>query len=632
MLQTFRERSGGLFIKLLFGLLVASFALWGVGDVFRNYTTMRPVATVKGGSVSQEEFMHAYQRVINNFQVMSKGKISSEEIKNMKIYQRVLDDQINAKIVKEAIREMGLVATDNAVRAHIQSIPAFKNDKGQFDKNKFDNIVANSGLTEAGFIKEMRDSLLQQELFGSLTAGIRLPAFYQEKIFQGLHQERVFAVVTVPLAQMPISGIPTDTELEQIYKENQAEFTKPEYRKLSVLIIDPKTVRDHIKVTEEQLREAYDSRKINFTLPESRDVTQLIFISKENAQAASKDLNEGKTIADVARQYKAEIRQFEHATSDKFAADHSKAIFALTAGSASSALDSVLGYVVFVVTKIVPERAQEFNEIKGKLEDEIKTDQANDTLYEMKNKIEDALAGGAKLTEVAKEHNLQIQVIDMVDKNGQDTSKKSVLPADYQSLILDNAFAIAEGADTNILEAANGTSIVVHVDKITPQTVPELNQIKDKVIASWKEIKQQEKAAEIAQKIANEADSMNKLTELAKQNGLTTKVLKPISRVELQKQQQPIEGVSINVIRQGFVLGANKAAYAPTGNGFAVIMLQKVVPFDMAKEKDKLASFRDSMKNMMQQDIQVSYIGYLRQHGKVSINEGILDSLVNRGS
>lgn len=631
MLQTFRERSGGLFIKLLFGLLVASFALWGVGDVFRNYTSMRPVATVKGGSVSQEEFMHAYQRVINNLQVMSKGKISAEEIRNMKIYQRVLDDQINMKVVKEAIHEMGLVVSDNAVRSHIQSIAAFKNDKGQFDKNKFDNIVANSGLTEAGFIKEIRDSLLQQQLFGSIAAGVRLPAFYQEKIFQALYQQRVFTVVTVPLLQMSVSKTPTDAELEQVYKENQAEFTQPEYRKLSILMIDPKTVRDHIKVTEAQLRDAYDSRKINFTLPENRDVTQLVFSSRENAEAASKALNEGKTIADVVHQYKAETHQFEQATQDKFIIDHSKVIFALAAGSASSALDSVLGYVVFVVTKIVPERAQEFDEVKLKLEDDLKSDQANDTLYELKNKIEDALAGGAKLTEIAKEHNLQIQVIDMVDKNGQNIAKKPVLPAEYQNLILENAFSLAEGADTNILESANGTAIVVHIDKVIPQTIPELNQIREKVVASWKEARQQEKAAEIAQKITTQADSMEKLTELARENGLTAKVLKPVSRVELQKQQQSVDGVSVNVIRQGFVLEPKKAAYAPTEKGFDVIMLQKEVPFDTAKEKDKLASFEESIKNMVQQDVQASYIGYLRQGGKVSIDEGILSSLVNRG-
>ncbi|WP_032112332.1 peptidylprolyl isomerase [Candidatus Paracaedibacter symbiosus] len=629
MLQIFRERSGGLFIKILFGVLVASFALWGVGDVFRNYSNMRPIATVGGSSVSQEEFLHAYQRVINNFQVMSKGKISSEEIKKMKLYQRVLDDQIDAKIVKEAIHNLGLVATDNAVRIHIQSIPAFKNANNQFDKNKFDTLVANSGLTERGFIKEIRDSLLQQQLFGSLSSGVRLPLFYQEKIFQGLQQQRVFTVVSVPLAQMRVTETPTEAELEQIFKENQAEFTQPEYRKLSLLVIDPKVVRDSIQVDEAKVREEYETRKVNFVLPENRDVTQLIFASRETAEAASKALNDGKTIAEVAKQYKADIRKFEQATPDKFTADHSNVIFGLTAGNASQPADSVLGYVVFIVTKIVPEHVQGFETVKGQLADDLKNDQVNDQLYELKNKIEDALAGGAQFAEVAKEHNLQVQVIDMVDKNGLDASKKSALPAEYQSLLLDNVLTLPEGGDTNVLEAANGTSVVAHVDKVIPQTIPELNQIQDKVEASWKEIKQQEKAAEVAQKLVKEADSVAKLIEFAKQNGLTPKVLKPISRVDAQKQQKPLEGVSANMLRQGFVLEANKAAYGPTEDGFAVIMLQKVVPFDLAKEKDKMAALGDSLKNMLQQDVQASYIVHLRQHGKVSINEAVIETLVN---
>ena len=205
MLQTFRDHSGSLFIKILFGVLVASFALWGVGDVFRDYTTMRPVATIGKSSVSQEEFLQTYQRVINNFQVMSKGKISIEEIKKMNIYQRVLDDLIDVKVIKETINDFGLIATDDAVRNHIQSAPAFKNEKGQFDKSKFDLLISNNGLTETGFIKEMRETLLQQQLFGTFDQGMTLPAFYEDKIFQELHQERVFTVVHLPLSQMEIS-------------------------------------------------------------------------------------------------------------------------------------------------------------------------------------------------------------------------------------------------------------------------------------------------------------------------------------------------------------------------------------------------------------------------------------------
>lgn len=629
MLQTFRDRSGGLFIKILFGVLVASFALWGVGDVFRNFTTMRPLATVGKSSVSQEEFLHAYQRVLNNFQVISKGKVSIDEAKKMNIYQRVLDDLIDVRIVKETIQNLGLVVTDNAVRNHIQAMPAFKNNQGQFDKNKLDLIISNSGLTESTFIKEMREALLQQQLFGSLAAGADLPLAYQEKIFQGLHQQRLFTVVTVSLPQMSISQTPTEGELEQIYKENQALLSLPEYRQLSLMVVDPQIFRSRLKLEDTQLKEAYEARLETYKIPETRDVTQLLFTSKEDATAASKALNDGGNAVQLAKKYNAEIRQINQATPDKFIQDHTAAIFALPLGVASPSLDSALGYTVFVVTKITPERVQSLDEVKSKLEEELKVDQINDHLYEVRNKIEDALASGAKLSEIAKEQNLEIQSLPKIDKNGLDVASKAVLPAVYQSLILENAFNLAEGANSAMIDAADGTSIVVHVDSITPQTLPELSQIRDRVIATWREVKQQEKAADLAQKIVKEADSVAKLTQLAKQNGLAVKFLKPLNRVEAQKQQQPVEGISVNIIRQGFVLEPNKALYGPIENGFAIIMLDKVIPFDIVKEKEKFTAFGDSIKKMLQQDLQSSYTTYLRHHDKVSINEEILQKLVN---
>lgn len=629
MLQTFRERSGSLFVKILFGVLVASFALWGVGDIFRSYTAMRPVASVGNSGVSQEEFIQSYQRIISNLQNLAKGKLSPEEIKQMKLYQRVLDDLINMKVIQEQIHTLGIVATDNAVRNHIQAIPNFKNGQGTFDRAKFDALISNAGVSEGAFIREVREGLLQQQLFGSLGAGATLPSFYKDKLYQGLQEQRVFTIATIPLSSIEIKETPEEAALEKIYKENQDAFKQPEYRKLSLLVIDPKTLGSRIQITDAQLNEAYEDRKSNFTLPETRDVTQLIFPSLEKAKEAAAALEAGKTVSDISKLYKPEIRQLNHATRDKFSESHAEPIFKLTAGAATEALDSAFGAAVFVVTKIVPSRMQTFSEVKVKIEEDLKAEQANDQIYELKNKVEDALAGGAKITEVAKEHNLQVHLIEMVDANGLDANQKSVLPKEYRELILDNAFNLVEGADSSVLEARDGTSLIIHVDAITLSMTPELSDIKEKVIKGWKTIKQQEKAAELADEIVREADTQAKLLELAKKHSLTTKVLKPISRTELQQQKEPLDGVPINIIRRGFTLEKGRASYGQTENGFAIIMLQKVVAFDGKKDQAKKDEFNISIKQMLQQDIQHTYVMYLRQHGKVSINEGLLNSLVN---
>ncbi|HYL33767.1 MAG TPA: SurA N-terminal domain-containing protein, partial [Stellaceae bacterium] len=36
MLQAIRSRATSLFVKILFGVLIVTFGIWGIGDIFRN--------------------------------------------------------------------------------------------------------------------------------------------------------------------------------------------------------------------------------------------------------------------------------------------------------------------------------------------------------------------------------------------------------------------------------------------------------------------------------------------------------------------------------------------------------------------------------------------------------------------
>ncbi|HYZ41603.1 MAG TPA: SurA N-terminal domain-containing protein, partial [Stellaceae bacterium] len=65
MLQAIRSRAGSFIIKLLFGLLILTFGIWGIGDIFRlrgtNHTT---VATVGRHSIGAEELQTALRRAL----------------------------------------------------------------------------------------------------------------------------------------------------------------------------------------------------------------------------------------------------------------------------------------------------------------------------------------------------------------------------------------------------------------------------------------------------------------------------------------------------------------------------------------------------------------------------------------
>src|SRR5438477_10708879 len=97
MLQNLRHHAGGLFAKILFGLIIASFALVGVGDMFHRYTT-KPIAVVAGTTIHKEEYDHRLKLFKDQIMASTKGKARAEDLKNLGIPQKIIDYMINKQL------------------------------------------------------------------------------------------------------------------------------------------------------------------------------------------------------------------------------------------------------------------------------------------------------------------------------------------------------------------------------------------------------------------------------------------------------------------------------------------------------------------------------------------------------
>jgi len=56
MLQAIRSKATSLVVKILFAVLICTFAIWGIGDIFRNRSTGETwVAKVGGLQISGDQ-------------------------------------------------------------------------------------------------------------------------------------------------------------------------------------------------------------------------------------------------------------------------------------------------------------------------------------------------------------------------------------------------------------------------------------------------------------------------------------------------------------------------------------------------------------------------------------------------
>ena len=633
MMQSLRDQSGKWFIKVLFGAIIASFGIFGVSDLIRGYGAMKPLATVGKHSITYEEFSHNVQQQTARLQQAAKGKLRSEDLKQLGIHTQILEQLIDQAVIDQEVGRLKLAVSDSLVRNHVHSMPAFRNESGIFDKDLFNRILHSNNLTEAKFLSEIRSSLLDHQLIGTLSAGVMLPKFYLEALFQGLEEKREFVSVSIPASKMTLKAEPTEEELKVYFDQNKAQFTVPEYRAVSLLRLDPKAMQKNIVITQEEVAQEYERRKPEFTEPERRAVGQLTYATEKLAKEAVARLNVGRPMAAAARDVSGgTFKDLGTLTHNELPEKIVAQVFSLAVGKNTGAIEGALGWQIYQVRKIEPETTKSLEEVKGQIDTDLRSYKLGEYLHQTKNKIEDALAGGATLAEVTQTYGLVIETIPSVANTGLDAANKPVLAMmepELRSNVVEQAFATAEGMESPIIEIKDGYAIIVRVDKALPSYVPEFSEAKSKVTKAWTDEKRLQAAGELAQTFIKDVKAINDLDSFAKTHKLELTQLAPFGRADADKDAKIRQGFSSDILRRAFILKPGQAAASPNPDGFTIIMLKRISPFNIANYTEKFEIFTKNINAMAQKDLLASYVQGLRQAYNVKINQEALNKAID---
>ncbi|MCX7338112.1 MAG: SurA N-terminal domain-containing protein [Alphaproteobacteria bacterium] len=636
MLQSLREQSGKWFVKVLFGAIIASFVIWGIGDVIRGYSAMRPIAKVGSHSITYDDYSHALRQEISRIQEASKGKLTSEQLKQAGIHTHVLDNLINQATLDQELKRHNLFASDMLVRSYIHSMPVFQQD-GTFNKQLFSKAISGSHLTESQFIQNIRHNLLTQQLVGPLVMGAKLTNSYKDLLFKALTEEKVFAAISIPFEKIKLDVIPTKEELTIFYQQNKQNYGVPEFRRVTLVLLTPKTLSRSTPLNETDIQAEYDARLDEFTQKEQRSIKRLSYASRDQAEKALDLLKKGKLITTVIREIHGgqlnDLGMIEKSNLPDVAAD---AVFSLDVGAYSPVIETATGFDIYQTTKIEPKRAQPLKEVREKIIADLYAKNFDAHIQDIKNKIEDTLAGGASLAEVSKQHNLPIESVDL-DQQGQNTAGKPAvedLSPETMKLIAENAFTLNEGGESAAIDIPNtqgggGGSFILRVEKITASHVPEQANIKETILKDWIKDRKLKEAAKLANSIAQNAKTFMDFSKLASQHGLTLTSNHTYSRIgiEATNKADKKSDIPTDLIHKGLLLAPNQTASGQGADGFFILMLQKTNPFTV--DKAKLDTFTKNIDQLYEKDFLTLLVQSFRHHNPVSINQDILTMVIN---
>jgi peptidyl-prolyl cis-trans isomerase D len=628
MLDSIRQGVSSWVIKILLGLLILSFAVWGIGDIFIGSGANPAVATVGGKEISTDQFIRTYQRDLNDLARRLGRQITPDEGRQFGLVGETVRRVVIQTMLDETADDYGVTIGDELLRESVFRNEAFQDATGRFDQNRFLQTLAQNGLSEEDFVSSFRRDLARDQVLSSISVGAFAPAPMVRPLFEHRNERRVAELAVVRVADLADPAEPDEPTLVRFHEENEARYMAPEYRAVTYVWIAPDALYDEIEVTQDELERTYNDRINSYFQPERRKVEQLIYDTEEAALAARQRLAAGETFDSVAGDsgaFNAGATDLGMVEWNDLPSDLADAVFDLAAGVLSQPLTSAFGFHVVRVDEIAPEGTTPLEEVRAGLEDEIRRRRSFDGLQDLVDRLEDEMAGGRTLEDAASRVRLTATVLPAIDRAGNDRDANAVEGIADLDRFIDTVFSTDVGQVSEPQESSDNGYFVVRVDNISPEAVRPLNEIRVVVVEDWKRDQKLAAAKQKADDMLAAVKGGRTLEDAAAEQGAEVVKSEALTRTSGRVQAE----VSAELVSQLFDLKVGEYATAETADreGYAVARLDEVLAASPATNELELAQLRDILNSRVGQDIVDQYLLAVQNDVGVSVNQGLLETL-----
>ncbi|MGI9417169.1 MAG: SurA N-terminal domain-containing protein [Geminicoccaceae bacterium] len=626
MLTALRKQAKSWVVKALLLLLVLSFAIWGIGDIFYGNPAEDTVASVGSSDISGGELNEAFNRSLNNLQRQFGGQLTREQAIGIGVLQQTLQEQVSQRLVDLEAADMGVSVDDDTLRRLITENPNFQSS-GRFDRLRFNQLLRASGLSEDGYLEAFRQELARNALTTAVAAGATVPDAQVDAIYRYRNEERRGRYLKIADADIDDIDAPDDAALEAIYKDNEQQFTAPEYRTITFVTLEPEDLLDEVEIADEDIQAAYDDRSAQYITPETREIEQLLAPDEAVAEKAGALIEGGKSFDEVADELDGvSVTDLGAVTEAGMPAGIGGEAFAVNEGEVTDPVKSPFGFHLFKVKTVTPEEVTPLAEVRDDLRRELALIEAEDRLPNFATQLDDELAAGSKVSEAAGAIGLSATAVELVDRQGRDQAGEPVPSLEGWSGLLQTAFEAAKDEPSLLEETDDGAYYVLQVDEIVAPRLKDLDEVRDDVVALQEEQQRREGAKAKAEDIRTKLQEAASIETIADDAGLAIEVIEPVTRAA----DGADSGINRAAIDALFKTDAGAVAdqVIETGDGVLVIAVDEI----LEKTGSDDAEARDQLKAELERQVRADLLDQfgrgLQDRHPIEINEAALTRLI----
>ena len=475
------------FTRIVLGLIIVAMAGFGLTEY--SVDAIRGDEVIKAGSrtVNTAEFRREYDRLKKRQEQQAGQPITPEIAEQNNLDTAVLNMLSVREAFSEVLARAGIRPSDKLVADQIGKIPDFFDPiTGAFDKKTFQKRLDENGYTPEGFDKVLRDEMATQHWAVALQDGFTVPRAYGALASVFALESRDLAYFIITPQSVPQPAAPTDAQLNAFIKASKADLMLPEMRVFTIVPFVPgaaAAATATAPVDPAELQKRYDFRKDTLSKPETRTLVQIPVKDQAAAQKVTTRLNAGEAPAIVAKSLGVDAVTYDEkpltAVADR---KIGQAAFKMSPGQVAT-VQGDLGLAVVRLQTVTPGRVVTIEEARPMLEAEIRKDMVSEKVYAQTQAYEDARQGGANLADSAKKAGVPTETVGPLSAQGVNDKRQQIqgLPPK----ILELAFTLPAGGESEITELGNGAYFAIRVERVIAAHQQPLDEIRPLVTAAW---------------------------------------------------------------------------------------------------------------------------------------------------
>ncbi|MCI5224588.1 MAG: hypothetical protein D3924_18460, partial [Candidatus Electrothrix sp. AR4] len=292
-----------------------------------------------------------------------------------------------------------------------------------------------------------------------------------------------------------------------------------------------------------------------------------------------------------------------------------RAVFSMQPGELSEVVESEFGYHIIKLEEIRPASVRSFEQVKDNLEVTLKQQQAKGLTFKKAKTAYEAIMRAGSLDKYSQKGVEEVLTTEYFARNSVPEGVIS------DPKFLKTAFTLKKGELSSIVEIKKGYA-VIFVDDIQEPGLPELDEVRDRVLADYTKAMALELAGKAAEELLAASQEKGSLQEdvAGEQKIIATDFLKRSTPAE----ENALPG---QILQEGFRLPWNKKlAEAPVQIG-TTYYLYEVTERRAGTERADAAKRDEAEKQLLasaRNELITSWLSALQAQATITTNESLL--------